>query len=162
MRSRQKPCPHDPYHYRCRRRTDHAFSIHAWRRRYVVGIFSWESPINRTFQDISMATGMEIYGPHTFVVNVNGTILGLTRTPFRFVTNFRRLRRSGRFSEFVSIYVNHHHRAVHIASDGGRICRPLIIVENGYAKVTSEHIKVGSFFLACSALSIMFLFFCRN
>ncbi|KAI6117972.1 beta and beta-prime subunits of DNA dependent RNA-polymerase [Pisolithus thermaeus] len=92
-------------------------------------------------EDISMATGTEIYGPHTFVVNVNGTIIGLTRHPARFVTNFRRLRRSGRFSEFVSVYVHYHHRAVHIASDGGRICRPLIIVENGYPRVTSEHIQ---------------------
>lgn len=89
-----------------------------------------------------MSTGTEIYGPHTFVVNVNGTIVGLTRSPARFVSSFRRLRRSGRFSEFVSIYVNHHHRAVHIASDGGRICRPLIIVDGGRPKVTSEHIKV--------------------
>lgn len=92
--------------------------------------------------DISLATGTEIYGPHTFVVNVNGTIIGLTRYPMRFVTNFRRLRRAGRFSEFVGIYVNHHHHAVHIASDGGRICRPMIIVENGRPRVTSEHITV--------------------
>jgi DNA-directed RNA polymerase III subunit RPC2 len=92
--------------------------------------------------DISLATGTEIYGPHTFVVNVNGTIIGLTRYPIRFVTNFRRLRRAGRFSEFVGIYVNHHHRVVHIASDGGRICRPMIIVENGRPRVTSENIMV--------------------
>ncbi|KAF8841029.1 beta and beta-prime subunits of DNA dependent RNA-polymerase [Paxillus ammoniavirescens] len=91
-------------------------------------------------EDISLATGTEIYGPHTFVVNVNGTIIGLTRCPTRFVANFRRLRRAGRVSEFVGAYVNHHHHAVHIASDGGRICRPMIIVENGVPKVTSEHI----------------------
>ncbi|KAI6113465.1 hypothetical protein EDD16DRAFT_1521279 [Pisolithus croceorrhizus] len=72
---------------------------------------------------------------------VNGTIIGLTRHPARFVTNFRRLRRSGRFSEFVSVYVYCHHRAVRTASDGGRICRPLMIVENGYPRVTSEHIQ---------------------
>ncbi|KXN92694.1 DNA-directed RNA polymerase III subunit RPC2, partial [Leucoagaricus sp. SymC.cos] len=91
--------------------------------------------------DIRFATGTEIYGPNTFVVNVNGTIIGLTRHPMRFVSQFRKLRRASRFSEFVSIYVNHHHRAVHIASDGGRICRPMIIVENGRPRVTSEHIK---------------------
>ncbi|KAG9311079.1 beta and beta-prime subunits of DNA dependent RNA-polymerase [Chiua virens] len=91
-------------------------------------------------EDISLGTGTEIYGPHTFVVNVNGTIVGLTRYSARFVTNFRRLRRAGRVSEFVGIYVNHHHRAVHIASDGGRICRPMIIVEKGVPKVTPEHI----------------------
>ncbi|KAJ3509908.1 hypothetical protein NLJ89_g4971 [Agrocybe chaxingu] len=92
-------------------------------------------------EDISLTTGTEIYGPHTFVVNVNGTIIGLTRYPTRFVAQFRKLRRARRFSEFVSIYINHHHRAVHIASDGGRICRPAIIVENGRSRVTSEHIQ---------------------
>ena len=96
--------------------------------------------------DISLATGAEIYGPHTFVVNVNGAIIGLTRYPARFVSNFRRLRRAGRFSEFVSVYINHHHRTVLIASDGGRICRPMIIVENGAPKVTSEHIAVSPCF----------------
>lgn len=94
------------------------------------------------FLDICLATGTEIYGTSTFVVNVNGTIVGLTRFPSRFVTNFRKLRRAGKFSEFVSVYINHHHRAVHIASDGGRICRPMIIVENQQPRVTTEHIDV--------------------
>ncbi|KAJ6482905.1 hypothetical protein C8R47DRAFT_1282854 [Mycena vitilis] len=93
-------------------------------------------------EDICLATGTEIYGPHTFVVNVNGTIIGLTRYPTRFVAQFRRLRRARRISEFVSVYINHHHKAVHIASDGGRICRPTIIVENGRPRVTSEHIAL--------------------
>lgn len=92
--------------------------------------------------DISLATGTEIYGPHTFVVNVNGTIIGLTQYPLRFVAQFRKLRRARRISEFVSIYINNHHRAVHIASDGGRICRPMIIVEGGRPRVSSEHILV--------------------
>ncbi|KAJ7682894.1 hypothetical protein B0H17DRAFT_1075295 [Mycena rosella] len=93
-------------------------------------------------EDISLATGTEIYGPHTFVVNVNGTIIGLTRYPTRFVGQFRRLRRARRISEFVSVYINHHHKAVHIASDGGRICRPTIIVENGRPRVTAEHVSL--------------------
>ncbi|KAK2465545.1 hypothetical protein APHAL10511_002437 [Amanita phalloides] len=98
-------------------------------------------------EDISLVTGTEIYGPHTFVVNVNGTIIGLSRNPTRFVAQFRKLRRARRISEFVSIYINNHHRTVHIASDGGRICRPLIIVESGGPRVASEHItqlKTGS------------------
>jgi len=97
---------------------------------------------NCAWTDIRLATGTEIYSAGTFVVNVNGTIIGLTRYPSRFVTNFRKLRRAGRFSEFVSVYTNHHHRTVHIASDGGRICRPMIIVEAGQPKVTSDHIMV--------------------
>lgn len=95
--------------------------------------------------DIILATGAEVYSPNTFVVHVNGTIIGLTRYPTRFVNNFRKLRRAGRFSEFVSVYVNHHHRTVNIASDGGRICRPMIIVENSTPRVTSDHILVSHY-----------------
>jgi DNA-directed RNA polymerase III subunit RPC2 len=76
------------------------------------------------------------------VINVNGSIVGLTRTPNRFVANFRKLRRAGTFSEFVSIYIHHHHHTVYIACDGGRICRPMIIVEDMKPLVTEEHIKV--------------------
>ncbi|EIM84273.1 beta and beta-prime subunits of DNA dependent RNA-polymerase [Stereum hirsutum FP-91666 SS1] len=93
-------------------------------------------------ENIGQSTGTEIYGPNTFVVNVNGTIIGLTRFPTRFVHNFRRLRRAGRVSEFVSVYINHHHHTVNIASDGGRICRPMIIVDNGRPMVTSEHVSL--------------------
>lgn len=78
------------------------------------------------------------------MVNVNGSIIGLTRYPTRFVGNFRKLRRAGRFSEFVSVYINHHHKTVHIACDGGRICRPMIIVEEGMSRVVSDHIVVSS------------------
>ena len=109
--------------------------------------------------DINLSTGTEIYSPHTFVVNVNGTIIGLTRYPTRFVTHFRKLRRARRFSEFVSIYINHHHRAVHIASDGGRICRPAIIVENGRPRVTSAHIIVRYSFVRSAQQSHLTGFF---
>jgi DNA-directed RNA polymerase III subunit RPC2 len=47
----------------------------------------------------------------------------------------------GRVSEFVSIYINHHTNAVHIASDEGRICRPLIVVENQKSKVGKRHLE---------------------
>lgn len=95
--------------------------------------------------DIMMSTGTEIYGPTSFVVHVNGLIIGITRFPARFVTHFRKLRRAGKINEFVGIYINHHHKTVNIASDGGRICRPLIIVERMRPKVTSEHILVRLF-----------------
>ncbi len=47
------------------------------------------------------------------------------------------------FSEFVSIYIHHHHSTVYIACDGGRICRPTIIVENRKPRVTEEHVAVS-------------------
>ncbi|EJU00374.1 subunit of DNA dependent RNA-polymerase [Dacryopinax primogenitus] len=106
-----------------------------------------EEPIVRVafmlgVEDINLATGPEIHHPDTFMVNVNGSIIGLTRQPGRFVVALRKLRRAGRISEFVSVYINHHHKTVHIAADGGRICRPMIIVEKGRPRVTEDHIKL--------------------
>lgn len=93
-------------------------------------------------EDICLSTGTEIYGRTSFVVHINGSIVGLTRFPSRFVSQFRKLRRAGKINEFVGVYINHHHKTVYIASDGGRICRPLIIVEGMHPKVTREHIEL--------------------
>ncbi|KAF2810721.1 beta and beta-prime subunits of DNA dependent RNA-polymerase [Mytilinidion resinicola] len=92
-------------------------------------------------EDIVSASGYEIHGVGAYVVFVNGTPIAVTRTPKKFLTDFRRFRRIGRMSEFVSIYINHHHNGVHIATDEGRICRPLIIVERGRTKVTARYLK---------------------
>jgi DNA-directed RNA polymerase III subunit RPC2 len=92
--------------------------------------------------DVNSLTGAELYRKNAYMVFLNGLMLGITCQPNNFVHDFRRLRRCSRISEFVSIYVNHHHNAVHIASDGGRVCRPLIIVENRTPKVTTKHIQV--------------------
>ena len=50
------------------------------------------------------------------------------------------MRRAGYVNEFVSISPNHQHRSVHIASDGGRVCRPYIIVEKQQLKVKQRHL----------------------
>lgn len=43
----------------------------------------------------------------------------------------RQLRRGGRIGEFVSVYLNPEQKAVYISSDGGRVCRPLLVLEQG-------------------------------
>lgn len=92
-------------------------------------------------EDAASASGYELYTPNTYLIFVNGTLHGMTRTPNSFLAKFRHLRRTGKISEFIGIYVNTHHNGIHIATDGGRICRPLIIVENKKSRVTSRHIK---------------------
>ncbi|EPY51806.1 DNA-directed RNA polymerase III complex subunit Rpc2 [Schizosaccharomyces cryophilus OY26] len=92
-------------------------------------------------EDIHVVTGRELHSSGTYLVYLNGMILGISKYPTLFVSSFRRLRRSGKISPFVGVFINTHQRAVFISTDGGRICRPLIIVQNGYPKVTSEHIK---------------------
>ncbi|CAI4064391.1 hypothetical protein N7582_002692 [Saccharomyces uvarum] len=74
-------------------------------------------------------------------VYLNGTLIGSIRFPIKFVTQFRNLRRTGKVSEFISIYSNSHQMAVHIATDGGRICRPLIIVSDGQSLVKNTHLR---------------------
>lgn len=51
------------------------------------------------------------------------------------------MRRSGLISGFVSIYPNHEQRCIYISSDGGRLCRPYIIVKNQQPLVEESHIK---------------------
>ena len=92
-------------------------------------------------EDIVSMSGKEIYEQGAYVVFVNGTPLALTRQPKTFLNSFRKFRRMGRVSAFVSIYINHHTNAVHIATDEGRICRPLIVVENEKSKVTARYLE---------------------
>lgn len=91
-------------------------------------------------EDLSVVGGHELHAAGTYMVYLNGTPTGVTRFPAKFVRNVRHLRRTGRISEFISVYANHHHSAVHIAADGGRICRPLIIVEDGKPLVKAHHL----------------------
>lgn len=76
-----------------------------------------------------------------FLVFLNGLILGVHRSPRRFVQLVRAMRRAGRLGEFVSVHTNEKHQTVHISCDGGRVCRPLIIVSQGIPLVTQEHIQ---------------------
>ncbi|KUL84804.1 hypothetical protein ZTR_07275 [Talaromyces verruculosus] len=105
-----------------------------------------EAPVSKLVfmlgaEDITTLSGKEIYGLGAYIISMNGTPIALTRRPKYFLNAFRRLRRMGRISEFVSIYINHHQRAVHIATDDGRICRPLIVVENGKPLVKTSHLE---------------------
>lgn len=105
-----------------------------------------EEPIKRLVfmlgaEDIVAVSGSELYAVGSYIVLLNGTPLALTRQPSHFLASFRKLRRSGRISEFISIFVNHHHSTIQIATDEGRICRPLIVVEAGKSKVTTRYLK---------------------
>lgn len=93
-------------------------------------------------EDATLVSGYELYAPGAYIIFINGTVIGITRYPAKFLENFRKLRRTGKISEFISIFINQHHNGVHIATDGGRICRPLIIVENKRCKVTPRSLKV--------------------
>ncbi|MCJ1374940.1 DNA-directed RNA polymerase III core subunit ret1 [Loxospora ochrophaea] len=105
-----------------------------------------EGPVRRLVfilgaQDITAVNGKDLYGDGAYIIFVNGTPVAMTRLPKQFLNRFRKLRRMGRVSEFVSIYINHHHCGVHIATDEGRICRPLIVVEKSRSRVNTRCLK---------------------
>ena len=91
-------------------------------------------------QNIVSVSGSDLYGGSSYLVFVNGTPIALSANPKQFLNEFRQMRRRGRLSEFVSIYINHHHHAVYIATDEGRICRPMIIVDKSRSQVTVKHL----------------------
>lgn len=86
----------------------------------------------------TLQTAAELFSRGGAIVFLNGLLLGTHRRPQRFVEQMRQLRRSGRIGEFVSIYVADNR--VYIASDGGRVCRPLIVCDGGVPRVKQAHI----------------------
>ncbi|PNY09949.1 DNA-directed RNA polymerase iii subunit rpc2-like protein [Trifolium pratense] len=86
-------------------------------------------------------SGEELHTPDSFLVIFNGLILGKHRRPQRFATALRKLRRACLIGEFVSVYVNEKQCCVYLASDGGRVCRPLVIADKGISRVKAHHMK---------------------
>ncbi|KAI9019745.1 hypothetical protein DFJ74DRAFT_674222 [Hyaloraphidium curvatum] len=92
-------------------------------------------------EDVNILTGTELHAPHAYLVFLNGVILGVTREAAKFVANLRMLRRAGKIGPFVGVYTNDHQRHVNISSDGGRVCRPLIIVDKGKSRITEVELR---------------------
>ncbi|KAH6657687.1 DNA-directed RNA polymerase III subunit RPC2 [Truncatella angustata] len=102
----------------------------------------WIYTLDSGVEPLRCFSGAEIHKPGAYIIHINGTPFALTRFPKRFAAKFRTMRRRGWVSPFVSINVNTHLSAVHIATDEGRICRPYIIVKNGEAKIKAEHLRM--------------------
>ncbi|PWA98104.1 nuclear RNA polymerase C2 [Artemisia annua] len=92
-------------------------------------------------EEMSLLSGEELHSPNSFLIILNGLILGKHKRPQLFANGMRTLRRAGKVGDFVSIYVNEKQRCVYIASDGGRVCRPLVIADNGVSRIKHHHMK---------------------
>ncbi|KAF5742469.1 DNA-directed RNA polymerase isoform 1 [Tripterygium wilfordii] len=92
-------------------------------------------------EDLELLSGEELHSPNSFLVIFNGLILGKHRRPQHFATAMRKLRRAGKVGEFVSVFVNEKQCCVYIASDGGRVCRPLVIADKGVSRIKEYHMK---------------------
>ncbi len=79
-------------------------------------------------------------------VIVDGLVAGITRSPSELVQELIRMRRSGEISSEVNAaYLppegENARGCVYVNCDGGRVRRPLIIVENGTPKLTREQLE---------------------
>ena len=83
--------------------------------------------IDLGMEDVALMTGDELYSPKHVLIFVNGSPVGIHKQADKFVRNFRLLRKKGRIQEFVSIYKNETQNCIYIASDGGRLVRPLLV-----------------------------------
>ncbi|TXG71433.1 hypothetical protein EZV62_000012 [Acer yangbiense] len=92
-------------------------------------------------EDLELLSAEELHTPNSFLVIFNGLILGKHRRPQHFTNAIRKLRRAGKIGEFVSIFVHEKQRCVYIASDGGRVCRPLVIADKGISRIKEHHMK---------------------
>uniref|UniRef100_F6ZVG1 DNA-directed RNA polymerase n=5 Tax=Ciona intestinalis TaxID=7719 RepID=F6ZVG1_CIOIN len=95
---------------------------------------------NLGVEDVYMLSGEEIHSQLSYIVFLNGLVLGVVRDPVHLVTTLRLMRRHGYLNDFISVSTNRAHRTVYVSSDGGRLCRPYIIVSKGKPLVTSHHI----------------------
>ena len=112
-----------------------------------------EAPIiricsNLGVEDLHLLNADDLHEGGAHLVFLNGLILGAHRQPEQLLSAMRQLRRAGRLREFISVQLHPVHRCVNIASDSGRVCRPLIVVgDSGRAKLTTQHmaeLRAGS------------------
>eukprot|EP00922_Rhytidocystis_sp_ex-Travisia-forbesii_P003414 GHVS01004980.1.p1 GENE.GHVS01004980.1~~GHVS01004980.1.p1 ORF type:complete len:1134 (+),score=193.16 GHVS01004980.1:229-3402(+) len=92
-------------------------------------------------EEAGSVTGEELHDDGTFLVFLNGVLLGVHRRPSQFMNGLRELRRCGVIGQFASVYDHRAHKTIYVAADGGRLCRPLIIVEDGQSRLRDEHLE---------------------
>eukprot|EP00547_Thalassionema_nitzschioides_P011137 CAMPEP_0194263772 /NCGR_PEP_ID=MMETSP0158-20130606/47234_1 /TAXON_ID=33649 /ORGANISM="Thalassionema nitzschioides, Strain L26-B" /LENGTH=1251 /DNA_ID=CAMNT_0039003981 /DNA_START=34 /DNA_END=3789 /DNA_ORIENTATION=- len=116
-----------------------------------------EGPIERLCRDLGVEdvhrlTGNEIHSRGAYLILLNGLILGVHTRPHVLVQELRIMRRQGMAGEFVSVYCHDTHRAVYIATDGGRVCRPLIIVDEQTGQPTLKQVHLEALAMGCMTI----------
>ncbi|EZA47822.1 DNA-directed RNA polymerase III subunit RPC2 [Ooceraea biroi] len=97
--------------------------------------------LNLGAEDVNALAGEELSDKKAHIVFVNGTLVGIIQDHERLMHHFKLLRRKGYINRFVSICLQQRQKCIQISSDGGRLCRPCIIVKNGESLVKPYHIK---------------------
>ena len=96
---------------------------------------------NAGVEDIRLLSGEEVSDKRIFTVFLNGNILGVVKDYRKLLRTLKLLRRAGLVDATVSVTAHLRTRAVLISSDGGRLCRPYIIVTKQKPLVNERHIR---------------------
>lgn len=79
-------------------------------------------------------------------VFLNGVPIGMTNLPLKIINILRSYRRTAKISSETSISYFANYEEIHILVDGGRLCRPLFIVEDGempFRVAEAEKLETG-------------------
>lgn len=105
-----------------------------------VTVFSDPAPIKRILYDLGVEDLMPMSGEEcakNVVVILNGEPIGITNEPEKICKAFRTARRHSIIKDrYVSIWFSTPKQCIFISTESGRVCRPLIIVENHKSKLT--------------------------
>ena len=97
----------------------------------------------------NLMPGLALAESNHHIVLLNGSIVGFCCNHHEFIKSFKLLRRNGYINPYISIYVKESEKSILVASDGGRLCRPYLIVENGRKLITDSHVEK----IRCSELT---------
>jgi DNA-directed RNA polymerase subunit B len=73
-------------------------------------------------------------------IYINGSLVGFHNNPVKLKQDLLKKRRKGEIDDQVNISYNQETSELYINTDSGRVQRPLIVVENGKAKLEKKHI----------------------
>lgn len=74
-------------------------------------------------------------------IYLDGKFLGYTENPQKYLNEVIKRRREGKLPYSLNVCYYKDLNAIHLLTEGGRVRRPLIVVENGKSKLTKEHIE---------------------
>eukprot|EP00123_Amoebidium_parasiticum_P018024 comp24071_c0_seq1/m.43307 comp24071_c0_seq1/g.43307 ORF comp24071_c0_seq1/g.43307 comp24071_c0_seq1/m.43307 type:complete len:1218 (-) comp24071_c0_seq1:728-4381(-) len=111
----------------------------------LITVGSPSNPIMEFLEEAAMENIEEVSSmsiANSTKVFVNGNWVGVHPDPQDLVKTIRELRQAGSVSPELSVVLDIRERELRIATDSGRICRPLYILESdGSLRITREYIK---------------------
>lgn len=85
-------------------------------------------------ENVCLLRGGDAWRSGLYVVFVNGVLVGVHSQPGDLAGKLRQLRRAGELPFDVSVAVSETHKSVTVLSDSGRLCRPLLVVDQQSGK----------------------------